>query len=78
MRPIMARAASVSSWRRRTSSTSVWGTMDRAFSRDSALLVCSDSIFSTAGSSRVRMDLSNSSLMFFLHKTNRGRMAAAP
>ena len=62
-RPIIARAASVSSWRRATASGSVWGAIFRARSRASPLLVWSASICSTVGSSRVRMDLSNNSLM---------------
>ena len=62
-RPIISRAASVSPWSRSTSSTAVRGDVARARSRASALLVWSASMARTAGSSSVRMDLSNNSLI---------------
>ena len=62
-RPIMVRAASVWSRRCRTSSGSVSGRRRRARCLASALTACSLSSSSTRGSSRVRMDLSNRSLM---------------
>ena len=62
-RPIICRAASVWSRRRRTSSASVSGETRRARSLASALTAAPDSSCSTRGSSRVRMDFSNSSLI---------------
>ena len=62
-RPMRFRAASVWSSRRSTSSGSVSGRRRRARCLASALTACSLSSSSTRGSSRVRMDLSNRSLM---------------
>ena len=61
--PMKFRAASVWSSRRCTSSGSVSGRRRRARCLASALTACSESSSSTRGSSRVRRDLSNNSLM---------------
>ena len=62
-RPIIARAASVWSSSRSASSASVSGRMRRHRAFPSALTACSESSCSTLGSSRVRMDFSNCSLI---------------
>ena len=74
-RPIMSRAASVSSSRRRTSSGSVSGVSASARRLASALTACSASSPNTRGSSSVRMDFSNSSVMLLSSCAVRFRQA---
>ena len=61
--PSRSLAASVSSKSRSTSCRSVAGMIWRLFSRAASLTALADSISNTAGSSSVRMDFSNNSLI---------------